>query len=361
VKYIAFTYNIFTLAHILSYTDNSYGRENVSIVYSDIASMLPEVIRNDYKIHFVPSNDILSKRRINAIICACNLSLRIWKVVDKILSSNSEETTLIVFRDNEIEEASFIEKAIKKYGEKVHVWVMEEGNGIYAKEKNPIRYLKIKQILYKLSGVSSYSLQNKTQGLHPSVEKIICSKPYVIREKLSLDIELETKKDVFTRELNEYLIKSVCGQQVKSKHYKYVFLTQPFENFRGEHDELIESYKKLLPLIFKILSERGRVIIKLHPRETLDYSLYLNDQIDICTDEEKILPFQCLMQYYDYPQMISMFSSACAGIDNTYPSIYMYKIFNIHGIERLFSEEYYKTNHIIACSDIEEFKSQLAK
>lgn len=357
MRFIAFAYNLFTLSHIIAYTNDVWGRENVDIIYSDIANAIPPTIIEDYKIHYIPANGVLERRRIDAIICSCRLSKQIWKEADLCISKTKEEVTLVVFRDNEVEEATLIELAFKKYESRMHLWIMEEGAGIYAQERPAVRYLAIKKLLYNLFGVSRYSLENHTQGVHPCVEKVICSNPELFKNKARSNINIENTRDVFQDRLNKYLIKSVCGAEKSERKYEYVFLTQPFDMFRDEYGKLLELHNRLLPEIFRILSAHGNVIIKLHPRENYDYQKYQNDRVNVSSEQEKILPFQCLMQYYDSPQMISMFSSASIGVKNDSPSIYLFKLFEIPGVNKLFDEKFYKENNIIACNTLKEFEN----
>lgn len=359
MRYIAFAYNLYTLAHVLAYADKEWGKENVDIVYSDIATPVPRTIINDYNIRFVPANDVLTRRRLDAIICSCKLSVLLWKTIDKLISNKNDQVTLVIFRDNEVEEATIIENAIRKYKDKTTICLIEEGTGIYAKSKPPIRYRFIKRVLYWLYRVSGYPLKNLPQGMHPSVDCIFCSNPDLMKEKRVENTNISIKKirNVFNKELNDYLIQSVCGTRKSEKKYKFVFLTQPFDMFRDEYENLLITHNRLLPEVFRVLSEKGNLIIKLHPRETYDYQKYKNDCIDISSEHEKILPFQCLMQYYDFPQMVSMFSSASVGICPNKPSIYLFKIFKIPGIENLFNDKFYKDNSIIACESIKELES----
>lgn len=359
MRYIAFAYNLYTLAHIISYTNDIWGRDNVDIVYSDIATPIPNQILEDYSICYIPANGVLKKRRFSSIICSCRLSLRIWKSIDTLISNTDEDIVLVVFRDNEVEEATFIEKAFKKYGARIHLYMMEEGVSIYANEKPAIRYLLIKRLFYVFFGVSKYPLMACPQGINPFIEKIICLNPDLLKNKVNKRVVLDNIRYVFSDQINEYLINSVCENEPHKKEYKFLFLTQPFDMFRADFEELEERYNKLLPEVFRILSSKGKVIIKLHPREHYDYTRYKCRNIDVSSNQEMILPVQCLMAYYGNPQVISMWSSGNLGIKNEIPSIYLFRLFQIPGVESFFSKDFFVDNNIINCGSLDELSKAI--
>ena len=361
MKYAVFVYNISTLCRAISYIDTLWGKDNSTILYADLVSPIPETIRQDYKVRIINTNLLDSRCRGMALLLgSCRSSINAWKELDTLLKKSGEPYTFIVFRDNEIQEATMIEKAYRKYPQKIRIWVMEEGSGIYAMKRVSGRFLNFKRMIYLLFGVSTYSLHAVPQGMNDKVEKIICSHPELLKEKYkNKGIELEKMIPVFTQELSEYITNSVLGKQINYPKYDYVFLTQPFTDFPSEYDDLLAIHQKLLPQIFDILKKNGNTIIKLHPRESYDYSIYTG--ISLSKQEEKQIPFECLMQLYGNPQMISMFSSTSVTIQTEKPSIYLSKLFNIPGTDHLYAAEYYIKNNIIICDSLEQFQEALVK
>lgn len=360
MKYIVFSYNLLTLCRTLHYTNTMWGVENTVIIYSKLVTPLPEKIKNDYKIIYISGGKISEKRGFKLIFAGCSLARKVSNKISRLIGSDNQEYTIIIFRDNEVQEATIMEKISEGFPGRVHFNIMEEGSGIYAQYKIPIRYLKIKKLIYRMKKVSLYSLLNRTQGENLIIDKIICTNPEILMKRYNnREVLFEQMEDVFTKDLNLYMIDALAKKNDNQKTFDYVFLTQPFTDFRDDYDELLERHLKLLPVIFKTLSQRGKTLIKLHPREKLDYSVYTSENVSIVSEEIKDVPFECLMQMYGKPQMISMFSSVSCSINTNKPSIYLWSLFDIPGTEKLFSNEYYSSNNIITCSTIEDFERAL--
>ena len=358
MKYIVFTYNILTLCRAIKYTEKQWGKENTKIIYTDLVSPLPEQFKKDYNITFLSSNNLDKLRGIHAIVESCQHAKSAWRLVDNFIKEDIEKKyTLVIFRDNEVQESTIIQKVKKRYKNQIEVWLIEEGSGLYALDKVPIRYRLLKKIIFNLFNVSLYSLKNLTQGMNPNVDKIICTDINdIISQKNKLAFK-EKMIDIFTEDFNSYIVNSVIGDKYKESNFDYVFLTQPFTDFRANYNEVLQSHEDLLPLIFEVLSKRGKTLIKLHPREQYDYSQYAGENVILL--DSKDLPFECMMQMYSYPQMISMYSSASINIKTQKPSIYLFKLFNIPGTEKLFPTDYFTKNNIILCNNIEEFSKAL--
>lgn len=363
MKYIFFTYNLLTLSRAIRYTDEFYGKENTLIIFSDFASNLPNKIKNDYNVKFVSSDSLNNGiRGLKLIYKTCMITNKIWKIIDNAILKANDPVSLILFRDNEVQEITWINRTSKKYGNKVNFCLMEEGAGLYAKTKPNIKYKIIKKIIYLFFGIFTESVENCTQGMNKKVTKIICTKPDAFRKKRNeSELVLEQMIDIFVPSFNEYMVKAVIGKKTKVKKYDYVFLTQPFHDFRSEYEMLLQRYTELLPVVFSELSKNGNTVIKLHPREQYDYSIYTDDHVDLPNELEQQLPFECLMKLYGNPQMISMFSSASINISTTKPSLYIGEWFGIPGAKDLFDEEFYIKNNIKRCSSYNEFVTSIYK
>jgi len=360
MKYIVFSYNLPTLCRAIKYTDVIFGKNNTSLVYIDLVSAIPQQIKEDYNVIELNSNFLDKKRGLELIIGSCIITNKLWGSVKKVLDDyRNDDVTLVVFRDNEIQEATLI-KRIKKYKKDVNILLMEEGSGIYALDRVAPRFKLLKKIIYSFFGIGSYSLSSYPQGMNKNINKIICSHPESMSaKKIDLKIVIEKMIPIFTYQLNAYIISSVLDKVSKTTQYDYVFLTQPITDFRRNYDELLENHHSLLPKIFDCLKEKGKTIIKLHPRESYDYTQFEDTNIAISSPDESILPFECLMQFYGNPQMISMFSSTSISINADKPSLYLYKMFSIPGVEKLYSENHLKNNNILVCESLDNFLKSL--
>lgn len=360
MKYIFFCYNTLTLCRAIKYARDVYGLKNSTIVYSDFVSDIPKRILDDFHVKYIES-DLLNirfkglKLHIKSVI----VTNKIWKVINGELSEK-ENNVLIVFRDNEVQETTFISRINKLTKKKVEIWIMEEGSGLYAFRRAEVRYRNLKKFIYTFAGCSLESLaDNFTQGMNPQIQKVVCTKPREFLIKRN-NVVVEQMIDIFTPEFNNYLFRLVGQQGIgNSIKYDYVFLTQPFHDFRENYKRLSEIHEVLLPIVFDILRKKGKTVIKLHPREQYDYFKFCGNGVDMPDRFIQQLPFECLMQTFGNPQMISMFSSACINIKTNKPSIFLGQLFKIPGAESLFDDEFYKANNIIPCKTIDEFEKAL--
>lgn len=360
MKYIFFCYNTLTLCRSMKYAKDIYGLENSVIVYSNFVVDIPLQIVTDFNVRYIESG-LLNIRFHGLKLHLQNAMVtnKIWKTIKSELSEN-EDNVLIVFRDNEVQETTFIKRALKKSNRNVYIWLMEEGAGLYAFKRPKIRFRSLKKIIYMFTGCSSESLVNNfTQGMNPYVHKVICSKPTEFLNKRD-DISTEKIIDVFTPEFNQYLINVTGDCKISNNKYDYVFLTQPFHDYKNEYERLLKLHETLLPQIFDILRKRGKTLIKLHPREQFNYSKFSGNGVDLPSGFIQQLPFECLMQAFGNPQMISMFSSSSINIKTEKPSIFLGELFEIPGATDLFDESFYHANNIIPCKTIEEFENAIA-
>ncbi len=358
MKYIILAYNYLTLIRAIKYIDCKWGRNNSTIIYLNLVSELPLKISEDYIVKRISCDSLsIRKRGILLLFQNCFDTKRTWKQIKDIIDVTESEIILVLFKDNEILESTIIENSYKKYNNKIHIWMMEEGSGIYALEAPTIRYSALKRVIYPTLGISRYVLKKKSQGLHPYLEKIICTKPELFEnKKKNRNLKIEQMEDIFTQDINKYFIQAVIGKKSK-KQYTFVFLTQPFKDWADDYNELLIKHETLLPQIFKILSYYGKTIIKLHPREHYNYEQYLNQNIELVKGEENNIPFECLIHFYGEPQMISMFSSTSINIISDKPSIYLGKMFGIPMMDKLFTKVFYEENNIISCNCLNEFET----
>lgn len=355
MKYVVFCYNTPTLCRTIKYTNSIWKKENTSIIYSDLVSNIPQKIVDDYKITVVKTDKLDKKRGLELIVKSCIVTNKIWDVIDSKINELQEDITLVVFRDNEIQESTIISRIKSKYS-KINITLIEEGSGIYALNRVEPRYKCIKAFIYKIFGIGNYSLKNNPQGTNENLDKIICTKPSSILQKVDKRVNVEKLIPIFTYDLNDYIIKAYMGETKQLEKYDYVFLTQPLTDFMGVYERLKKENDLLLPKIFNILSRKGKVIIKLHPRDTYDYSNYLDDNISISTSKEAEIPFECLLQYYGNPQMISYFSSASVTINTDKPSIYIYKLFDFPNMDDMYEKNHLAENNIIVCESVENLE-----
>lgn len=363
MKYVVFSYNMLTLCRSLRYIDEVWGKENSTIIYADLVSPVPDAIKNDYDVVTIDTDSLeATKRGFSLIFGSCRCANKAWKILDRIVADANDEVTLVVFRDNQPQEATLIERFHKKYSDKGKIILIEEGSMIYAKKRVPIRYQMIKKIIYSLYGVSLYSLLPVPHGDHKYISKIICVNPdlYKKRNSLNRDVDVEKMINIFVESFNNYIIESVTGKKCEEfPKFDYVYLTQPYTDYREEYEKIMDISNDLLPKIFGILNEHGRTIIKPHPRESMDYSVYVNENVELVSEKEQFLPFECLMQLYGNPQQISMCSSVSISNKSDKQSIYTFRMFDIPNDESCYHENYFSDNNIVVCDNLTDFSNAL--
>ena len=360
MKYIAICYNYLTLARVLKYTNTEWKKENTYIIFINLLFDLPMSIVSDYSIQTIECVPQSAKLTGFSLLNEnCIEANKTWTYIDDIISNSNSNFTIVVFKDNEAIECSVIERAKHKFSSRIKVMLFEEGTGLYANNVVPVRFSLVKKIFYKLKKVSSYCVDSHSQGENPLVDVVVCTKPSLFLKKKQANFRIEEMKQIFTHEINQYLIKSVLGDVNSTSKVDFVFLTQPFKDWKEEYMKLEETHNVMLPKIFEILKNHGTTVIKLHPREHYDYSKFKAANISVASEMENLLPFECLMELYGNPQLISMFSSTAINIKTSKKSIYLGKLFDFPIMDKLFSSDFYHNNNIVMCETIEMFEESL--
>lgn len=358
MRRIIVTYNYLTLCRSLQYTQYKWYKDDNIIIYMNLICEIPNKVKEDNNIKTIECDNLDKKRGFNLINGACLIAKKLTKTCIEEIGTE-KEVEFVCFRDNEVQEATVIKTLRAEKNRSIKIVLMEEGNGLYANTRISTRYNFIKRIIYLLNRVSVYPLKDRTQGMNEMIDKVICKNPAFFLRKRK-DVTVEKLNDMFTVEFNNYFVSSISPEFLNRK-YDYVFLSQPFTDYRSNFKELLDNHKKLYPQIFSILSKYGTVLIKPHPRDDFNYKLYENNRVSVISDDLKMVPFECLIGALGNPQIVSMYSSACFNINNNKKSIFLGKIFGIPDIQNLFDNDLLQRNNIVLCDDIEEFENTINK
>lgn len=362
MKYIVFAFNYPTLCRALRYIDEAWGKQNTLIIYVSMVAELPRFIECEYNVKHIRGNICRKHGGVLGIMANIFISHRSWHVLKKV-ADRLEEFIFVVFRDNEMQEATLIENAKKRYQERMHIWLIEEGTGLYATKRAAIDKIEIKRLVYKMMKISDYALTTHPQGMHDAIEKVICLHPEAIAEKYKENsIAIEKQIDVFVPNFNKKFAEYVLGKCTEQQKYDYVFLTMPIsdltqQEFAGSYQE----YDKFLKKFIALACEYGTLLIKSHPRDSYDYSKYIvNERVKVCSATENSIPYECLAEYYGHPRMITFSSSACINGLGRKSSIYVSKLLEKSNFGDKFTKEYYIENNIEMCQSFEELRMMLS-
>ena len=364
MKYIVYAYNYLTLFKSLIYADKVWGNENTIVIYTPFISSPPRGIENSkckVWVCTLQDNNCYSRGKIGYLADIFNekaVAKSIFQCIIRLVSN--DKFNFIVFRDRLIEDTLLI-KMVKRRYPNTNIILLEEGLGLYASSSIKIsnRFKIIaKMIIHILLGVPLFPLLDYPIGSYPLVDEIICRKPELIKERKELSHKKLVKEmEVFKRTNCQYLINEIAKISIPKMEYNYVFLSQPLFPKNNENDN--HKYEEWLKLILSIASEKGKVLIKPHPRDKWKYTEYTSKRINICDSELTDCPFECIVGYYGNPQTITIYSSAGCSVDTGKPNIFLYDMFPNIVPNDLFESDFIRNNNIIRCTSIQEFRNAL--
>lgn len=348
MRYYFYTINYATLFRAICYEEQVYGKENSFIFYADIVSELSDEIKKEYRIKLIPSEIYRNKTNgLQGVINGAKVALQSYEYIVEEMK-DFEEVTLFIFRDNEPQEATLIERLKKKYGNLIHIVLVEEGSGIYASGRPPIRKKIIKRMIYNIMGISAYALKNNPQGMNAHLEKIICKNPNAMPQNKK-SIEIEQQINIFSKEFSTKILK-IMNCDLAYDDFAYIFLGEPMTDF-GINSPLVERYVEFIQQLIDSISPYGKLLIKPHPREKFDYSAFNSYHVNVLDEEFKRIPVECILACCENIVVLSLYSSANANLSNGKTSYYLYKLMEIKEMDGGFSNKYLSDNKIEVCND----------
>ena len=359
MKYIVFAINYPTLCRALRYIDTQWGKENSILMYATLVSPLPEGLVKDYDVIEIAGHNRGRIGGLKALFADALTANRSWHQLRKLVKDTQEEFTLVVFRDNEAPEATIIEKAARHFPKRFHLWIIEEGTGLYRTDRPPIQGVWLKKRLFRLLGISTYDLKSVSQGEHPKVEKVICQQPEWAAEKFA-GKDIAQQIPVFVPEFNPRFAAYVLGAAPESSCFDFVFLTTPCQDIATLTDNFYENYGVFLENLTRHASG-SKLLIKCHPRDTYDYQKYTQiPNVKVCSSLENQVPFECLYAYYGFPKVISLGSSFTLDNPDGKPTIFAHKLLGLPAsIESLMSK--YTPEMLVLCETMEDLEKALTK
>lgn len=358
MKYIVYSFNYPTLCRALRYIDTQWGKENTTLIFASLVSPLPDAIKKEYNVLTVDGYDRSRIHGLKGFLADCLICRNSWKQLKHSMAGLSE-VTLIVFRDNEPQEATLIEQVYRHFPNvRIHLWIIEEGFGLYATKRDPIKALKTKKLLYRLAGISLYALADQPQGMNPRIEKAICNQPDLVSAKFGKTI-VEQQIPIFIPEFNKRFAEYVLDTQGQAPQvFDFVFLTTPIEDTFGNSTKHAKIYAQFLEKLVSTTATKGTLLIKSHPRDGHDYSRYANSKVKVCTSLENKIPFECLNSYYGNPQIITVFSSVSLYATNEKPVIFVNNLLGISSdVAQILNQK--SEQAVISCNSFYDLSSAL--
>lgn len=360
MKYLFIVKNYATLCRALRYTADVYGKENCEIVFFAKYGQVPEKILSDFSIR---QFDTAPKGNAKPGTASLQQEVKIcMDETDRLFGKTQDDFTVVVFNDSVPARATYLDKVVRKYGKRVHVTLMEEGTALYMSNDQPDHFLRSwkRKIRYAFLGFSAYAAEKHPVGMHPAVEKIIASLPEALADKAAgRNITLEKEIEIFTPEFSRYYVEAVLGYAPDQMQYDFIFLTQPVLNDLNSEcisaETLDAFYRKLTDLTPKY----GRMLIKNHPRDKTDYSIYARPGVDVCSREMQTIPFECLLRSMKKPALLSFFSTVSSG-EAGLPIAYLYPLVGLEAPGAL-NDEFFSRNHIARIDSFEKLERFLSE
>ncbi|MFW6015949.1 MAG: hypothetical protein ACOCRK_05890 [bacterium] len=337
MKVIFICYNYLTLYKAMFLIKNRYKKYSCTIIYREIVAKAPVGINKICNVFIIKKSIggiyhamVSLFPRLRNFIEKAMIAKRTCEILKKEIKKD-KDNILVVFKDNEMIEATIIKYFVKNTNNKRKVILVEEGIGLYnnsnKKEENRLVY----KILYKLFGLSKYSLQNFSQGYHPFIDKIICGNPDLFREKKKRrNIPIEKEINVFNKTDCIYFIKKIVKiSPAKISRYfssKYVYVTQPLSK-----DGIIDKEQELVfeKDIINLFLNKDKLLIKKHPRDDKKYNSFIEKGAQIFDQNYSAVPFECLYFAMKNPIIITVHSSVYKNIldvNNNAPVILLYRL-----------------------------------
>lgn len=323
---------------------NSKIRSACNIVLIRYGNEIAKMRDGDYILQF-PKSSII--QILNNWINSNLLGRKILYIVKNTIKDTP--SILYVFKDNHSGEASAIEwtKKNRKLCENI---LIEEGLALYTRESSKpqkIKYYHIKRVISFLLGTSAYPIFKKPQGFHPNLNAIYCSNPTALQTSNRHQVDIRKEPNYFHQEFSIFYCQSILSTSESLdclKDCTYVFITQALvENNILNKDDYIRVFK----FIIEIVSRFGKVLVKSHPRETIDYQKYIaGENIVFCSREIGYIPFQALYYYLKKPRVITFYSSV--GIMNSADKIlFTYPLLNCKNINKAIDSLNYSFRNIV--------------
>lgn len=363
--YLIYSYNYLTLCKSIRYIDEVYGRDKSILIYSEFNSPIPEPLFKCYNIKVLHNNH---KYFQNRLLRSVYQLFRVRYIKNSVLSIFSKEIDtlgnnceIIVFRDTYNPEASILKK-IKLLYPSIKITLIEEGAGLYCSPAVLHTNSFFKNIVYNLFGLSTLELKNERQGSSKYIDKVICTQPKLLKERYcSTNVVLEKQIDVFTYEFCVFfssLFKSKNKNEILECDFPYVFLTSPMQEIVLTEKD-IERYFVFLKRVVEIVTNKGKLLIKCHPRDKFNYKFLESENVKICNQEENIIPFECLYEFYGKPQILTLFSSSCITLKGKRFNLLLFKLFDGLNVTEKSLEPLLQCGNNFLCNSYDDIKAQI--
>ncbi len=314
------------------YIDNKFKNDGNTIIFLQSVVLFPDAVAKEYNVFCYDSffninkqnNDKHFKKLKNLYILKkknrmYNNYIRfVYKVVeDKAACS---DCTIFVFSDNGSTEfiLSKVFDLTLRIDHKIKCVLIEEGLALYSCTYNTDK--SFKYYIKRLLGLSDCIINPVIMGMNKYISEVWCSDPEKFKLKRN-DIKVIKEDDVFTPEHSKKIMRLFAqNDNIRlPDDVKYVFLTQPYDFT----NEMFKKFKHIMT----ILTAKGKVLIKKHPRDKFNYNQLQNDNIIISSDELQKIPFECIYRSLEDVTLLTYYSSAAIIKNSKRKPIFLYKLF----------------------------------
>lgn len=281
----------------------------------------------------------------------------------EIISRNTEnyaKVNIMAAHDNWAFFPTLLEEFKRKIVSSDEVMLFEDGLALYEPlKKINVKYSGLKKIIFQIMGLSSYCYEHSGIGWNPILDAIYCHNPN--DESIISRVEYTNSKaiyegNIYSHENISSLLQSIGIKQTtldSLNEYDCIFLSAPMEELMD-----INKYFVSLKKIFNCLDKR-RILIKKHPRDSMDYNNILSNNVRLCDSSLDIVPVECLLASLRNVDVISFCSSACLNPGEENRSFFLYRLLEDSQLIEKLDSEFLNLKNVTVISNFGELKNMI--
>lgn len=348
------------LLRVNSIHNTYYSDYDKLIIFSDYVIKLPiyvvRKLKNNLEIIYVEYGHKKGK-----------ITFFWWKryaeKIIEIINQNTEnyvEINLMTSHDNWAFFPTLLEEFKRKIVTSNAIMLFEDGLALYEPlKKTNIKYSSLKKMVFRIIGLSPYCYEHSGIGWNPILDAIYCQNPN--DNSIICRVKYTNSKAIY--EGNTYSIENILSllQYVgieqstldSLNEYDCIFLSAPMEELTD-----INNYLSSLKKIFKCLDKR-KILIKKHPRDSIDYDNILPNNVSLCDKSLDIVPVECLLGTLRHIDIISFCSSACLNPGEGNCSFFLYRLLKDSQLIKKLDSDLSNYKKVTVINDFCELKSVL--
>lgn len=355
-----FCYNYLTLSKAMYYIDNKLMDDSNTIVYLESVLPFPSAVKKEYNVMCMEgflekksfeSNHFESLQSLIKSIRRGRLFMKYADFVTKTVIDTAKkcECTLYYFSDNGIAEIILdrVFEAVKT-PDRLKCILIEEGLALYSTNGSVDR--SIKYYIKRLLGIKRCILNPQLMGMNKHLSEVWCSDPEGFMKKRN-DIMVIREDYIFTPEHSKKLMRLFSSTESLElpDDIRFIFVTQPLT--------YTDEMKKTFKMVMDVLSSYGKILIKKHPRDKFDYSIFENENVLVSSNQLQRIPFECIYNNFDDIILLTYYSSAAIVPNANHKPIFLYKLFCPAETVEMINNFEINWNDLLVCNSIDNLNN----